>query len=100
GPVKKDRQLRADDRHLEHCCHEPVDAVLGPLDDLRKSGIYRLTSGPSGRSAGVACGKPRLRMILTASRRVSRMSTSLLHSCQPALHNPSTPWAWWSGRIP
>ena len=56
--MKKDRQLRADDRHFEHCCHELVDAVLGPLDDSENLGIYRLTSGRSGRSAGDASGGP------------------------------------------
>jgi hypothetical protein len=53
------RQLRADGHHCERCCHEPVDAVLGPLDDLRKNlGLYRLTSGTSGRSADDASGGP------------------------------------------
>jgi hypothetical protein len=36
--VKEDRQWWADGRHSERCCHEPVDAVLGPLDDYEKSG--------------------------------------------------------------
>ena len=56
--MKKDRQLRADGHHREHCCHEPVDAVFGPLETPKKSGIYRLTSGTSGRSAGDVSGGP------------------------------------------
>jgi hypothetical protein len=52
------RQLRADGHHCERCCHEPVDAVLGPLDDSENLGLYRLTSGTSGRSAGDASGGP------------------------------------------
>ena len=52
------RQLRFDGHHCERCCHEPVDAVLGPLDDSENLQIYRLTSGTSGRSAGDASGGP------------------------------------------
>jgi hypothetical protein len=43
--MKKDRLLRVDGQHRERCCHEPVDAVFGPLDDSEKSADLSVNIG-------------------------------------------------------
>jgi hypothetical protein len=43
--MKKDRQLRADGHHRERYCHEPVDAVFGPLETPKKSGNLPVNIG-------------------------------------------------------
>jgi len=80
--------LRADGHHRERCCHDPVDAVLGPLEDSEKSGNLPVNIGNEWAVPPVMLAvDPTLIIILTAKPPSIAMLTSLLHSCQPALRN-------------